>query len=184
LHITHDCNTNHGSCRCAFLKGFRQPVQLAKGTVYTTDFGIDDIFTLILYFCQEQREPAYLFINDRRTSIPTDAALLQNAGHRGSTRKGAVGESLRRYNLPLWSTERCASATSCDVQGTCERNAKRKWICVGEKSLSYEEKMYNFIMKYDHVPIDSILRSGPWLNSRFRFIRSLRIKMQPLCRCI
>jgi hypothetical protein len=43
---------------------------------------------------------------------------------------------------------------------------------VGKKGVSFEEKMYDFIIKYYHVPIHSILRSTSWLNSSFRFLRS------------
>jgi uncharacterized protein YacL (UPF0231 family) len=45
---------------------------------------------------------------------------------------------------------------------------------VGKKSSinSFEGRLYNYIVKYFHVPTDSIVRSKPWLESSYRFVRS------------
>jgi hypothetical protein len=62
IHILHDCNPNHGSYRCAFLKGIG-PVHHAKGTKYTLDFTEHDIIR-VLYFCMEERQLTHIFIDE------------------------------------------------------------------------------------------------------------------------
>lgn len=172
IHILHDCNTNHGSCRCAFLKGFGKPVFHAKGTIYSRQFEEADVYRVLLYFSSGERQAIYIFIGDGRAAIPSETALLQASGLVRVTRTGTTEESIRGHNVPLRSYESLPCHPSEDVRGIGRRGSGSRWYSLGEKNLSYEEKMYNFIVKYYHMPVDAILHSEVWLNSPFRFVRS------------
>ena len=180
VHIVHDCNPNRGQCRCSFLKGCGL-VHHAKGTKYANDFSTEDIVRLFLYFCSEERELAYLFVNDRRTAIPSETALLQIIRHSRGSGTRSMEEELRGYDSPFWSSERCPRVVGESIPRSNKGNSGRRWVSVGKKSISLDSRMRDFILEHLHVPLDSIVRSEQWLNSEFRFIRTGNKDFQNVC---
>jgi hypothetical protein len=172
LHIYHDCNPNHGACRCTFLQGIPQPVLHAKGCVSTADFDKWDLTRVLLYPCTGRRQPTHLFIDDRRAAIPTQAALLQNSRLRGYTGTRPMEESLRGHNDAFSCDESSASTSGAAVRDCGIRGPRSRWIGLGKESVSYESRMYIFILHNYVVPIGSIVRTRRWLESTFRFVRT------------
>lgn len=180
IHILHDCNRNRGSCRCTFLSDVGH-IFHAKGTKYVSDFSTEDLIRYLLYLCQEGRELAYVFLDDRRATLPSKNALLQIGGYTGDSGTRTMEEVLRGYDSPFWASERCSSATIQDVPDGDRRGSRRGWISVGSKRLTREEKMQKFILKYYHVPLEDILRSSCWLGSEFRYVRQGDKVFQIVC---
>ena len=73
IHIYHDCNPNHGQCRCVFLQGVG-PIQYAKGTVWTRDFSEDDLLRIFLYLSNEERYTSHIIVGDRQSGRRTIAS--------------------------------------------------------------------------------------------------------------
>lgn len=172
LHIYHDCNTNHGACRCSFLQGLNQPVLHAKGRVVTASFTKWDIARIIIYLCTGKRQPTHLFLDDRRTAIPTKTSLLSNPGLAGSTGEGPMEEIIRGHDAVFFGDEPGTSCSGAIVRDSGVGGARRRWVNVGKESLTYEAKMYAFMQNNYVVPLDSIVRTRRWLESSFKFVRS------------
>lgn len=170
IHFIHDCNRNHGSCRCTVFRKLEH-IRYAKGKVYCTNLTIDDIICLLLYFCEEGKETAYILFGNARAALPTQDALLQLQGHRWDSGPGKISVCGLVDDLPLRESECHIQAYPGSDVNSNAGGSRKGWKATRKGNDPQLVKLKAFCLAHYHVPLDSITRSKVWLESEFEFIR-------------
>lgn len=175
-HIYHDCNKNHGQCRCSFIADLKghlgTTVRHHEITRATGDITEWDILRILLYLSEGARSIQGIRVHNTRAAVPTRASLLQATGSPRNSTSGPLAAYRSPYELSFREQQYATPSTSSGIQDSARRSRSIGWTSVrGKKEIvsSHDfDALTQFVEQHFVVPLDAIVRTEAYNASRFR----------------
>lgn len=167
FHIFHDCTFHRGQCRCKFVSGLGI-IQQAKHRLRTEQFGIGDLISVLEYYSEKGKYIHSIILGNRGAPVSNLSKMLQDRRCEGAELVGEVQEGVCEH---IGSRKRSLSAASnsgSDGSNLLQGNGKSRRS--SDNVRSQLDEMLGFFYKYTVVPLECIVKSRWWLNSKYKFI--------------
>jgi hypothetical protein len=146
-----------------------------KIKIPATEFDVWDLVSQLIYYSSDGRTITGVYCGNRKARVPDPTTLLENCSTRRTKRSSEAETFVRQYS-PIHGRQERAPFTNIPNDRCSINRGNGSWRTslrqeIGGAS-SWKDTMFQFMCEHPHVPMDAIVRSSPWLNSKFRFVRT------------